>query len=890
MNFQKWKNLLLRFFFRSTPNAVKLHQELCSQLLTYSRKPVSEVLQSLQTSAKGLNQSEVHDRLKQYGLNQISHEKPPAWYHLLLRNFTNPFVVLLIFLGAVSYFLGETDAVIIIACMVLLSVVMRFIQEYRSNKAAEKLKALVSTKATVLRWRDQDPEPKALEIDIKYLVPGDIIHLSAGDLVPADVMLVSAKELCLSQAALTGEAMPIEKDESFRNTKEDASALEMPNLCFMGTNVLSGCATAAILRTGDQTYFGCTAKSITGYRPATSFDLGVNKVSWLLINLMFVMVPAVLLINGFSKGNWFEAFLFSLSVAVGLTPELLPMIVTTNLAIGAVNMSRHKVIVKRLNAIQNFGAMDILCTDKTGTLTQDRIILEKYLNADGEENEEVLSYAYLNSFYQTGLKNLLDIAVLEHKNLEKELELNHAYRKIDELPFDFNRRRMSVILEKNPQTHLLICKGSTEEIFSICETVKTNGTISPFTEEIKSKLESLKNELNEDGMRVLAVGYKEIPNGKNKEYRLQEENQLTFLGFLAFLDPPKQSATMAIAHLNEYNVQVKVLTGDNELVTQKICNWVSLPIEGILTGSEIEKMNEEELKKAVEHITVFAKLNPLQKTQVIAALKSNGHIVGYLGDGINDAPALREADIGISVDTAVDIAKESADIIMLEKSLLFLGDGVLEGRKTFGNIIKYIKMAVSSNFGNVFSVLGASAIFPFLPMLPVQLLTQNLLYDFSQTAIPFDHVDKEFLFKPRKWDPRGIAKFMFFIGPISSLFDYATFAVMWFFFLANTPEKQALFQSGWFIEGLLSQTLIVHMIRTQKIPFLESIASLPLLLTTFIVMAVGIYIPYSYIGHSIGLVSLPGSYFYWLAAIILSYCLLTQLVKVWYIRRYHEWL
>lgn len=877
-------------WLRPKKSTQEVGNKLNADLLACAKMPAADLLQFLQTSEKGLNQSEVGHRLKKYGINEISHEKAPTWYVLLLRNFRNPFNILLIFLGIVSLLLGEKDSAIIIAFMVLLSVMMRFIQEYRSNNAAEKLKLLVSTKATVVRLGHEHEGSKCHEINIKYLVPGDIIRLSAGDMIPADLRLINAKELFVSQASLTGESLPVEKDESLKPSGEAKNPLEMPNLCFMGTNVLNGTATAVIINTGNQTYFGSMAKNLVGQRPLTSFDLGVNKVSWLLIQFIFIMVPIVFVINGITKGDWFEAFLFSLSVAVGLTPEMLPMIVTANLARGAVEMSRHKVVVKRLNAIQNFGAMDILCTDKTGTLTQDRIILEKYLDAEGEEDEEVLNYAYLNSFYQTGLKNLLDVAVLEHKTLEKELQLDRSFRKIDEIPFDFNRRRMSVVVEETPNQHLLISKGAVEEILAICTQAKINHVVSPMTPEELKKLGQLQQELNEDGLRVLAVAYKEIPNGTHREYHVQDESALTFLGYLAFLDPPKHSTSKAIASLKEYNVQVKVLTGDNELVTQKICKWVELPIEGVLTGNQIESMSDEELNKAVLKTTIFAKLTPLQKPRVIKALKSCGHIVGFLGDGINDAPALREADIGISVDTAVDIAKESADIIMLEKNLMFLGQGVIEGRKTFGNIIKYIKMAVSSNFGNVFSVLGASAILPFLPMKSVQLLTQNLLYDFSQTTIPFDHVDTEFLQMPRKWDPNGIARFMLFIGPISSIFDYVTFGVMWFFFAANIPERQALFQSGWFIEGLLSQTLIVHMIRTQKIPFFQSIASLPLLLTTIIVMSIGIYIPYSYVGRSIGFVPLPGDYFYWLAAILFSYCLLTQLVKVWFIKRYNYWL
>lgn len=851
--------------------------------------PLTDILKEFKTGQEGLAEAEASDRLREYGLNQIAHEKAPKWYTLLLKNFKNPFNALLISLGVISYFLGQIDAVLIICLMVILSVTLRFVQEFRSNKAAEKLKALVSTKATVLRISEEETNSQKQEIDIKFLVPGDVIHLSAGDMLPADVRLISAKELFVSQASLTGEAFPVEKDESFVGNHSDG-ALEMPNMCYMGTNVLNGSATAVIIKTGNQTYFGSMAKNLSGYRPMTSFDIGVNKVAWLLIRFMFIMVPVVFFLNGWTKGDWFEAFLFSLSVAVGLTPEMLPMIVTANLAKGAVNMSRRKVVVKRLNAIQNFGAMDILCTDKTGTLTQDRIILEKHLNIQGEEYEEALNFGYLNSFYQTGLKNLLDIAVLENSVLKKRSNLEQQYRKVDEIPFDFSRRRMSVVVESTSNQHLLICKGAVEEIVGVCTEVEMGRMIVPLTEEIKLQAQKLKENLNKDGLRVLAVAYKEITNPGHKEYHPQDENGLVLVGYLAFLDPPKLGTEQAIANLLTYNVQVKVLTGDNELVTRKICQWVNIKIENVLNGSQIENMSDEELKKSVDQTTVFAKLAPLQKARIISCLKSNGHTVGYLGDGINDASALREADVGISVDTAVDIAKESADIIMLEKSLLFLAEGVVEGRKTFANIIKYIKMAASSNFGNVFSVLGASAILPFLPMQSIQLLVQNLLYDLSQTAIPFDHVDNEYLRIPRKWDPRGIARFMIFIGPISSIFDYTTFAVMWYVFGANSPAHQSLFQTGWFIEGLLSQTLIVHMIRTPKIPFIQSMPSMSLLITTGIVMAAGIYIPYSYVGMSLGLTPLPISYFPWLIGTLLCYCLLLQVVKKWFIKRYNYWL
>ncbi len=868
-------------------NHTTFHQDVVGNLQVYSDMILPEIFQALETKEAGLTSNEVEEALEHYGPNEIISEKSLTWYHLLLKSYVNPFNILVSALGFIYYFLGDIDGMIIIAVMVLMSVGIRFIQEFRSNASAEKLKAMVSTKATAIRRADVKSPSIKIEIPIQELVPGDIIFLSAGDMLPADVYLISSKELYVSQSALTGESMPVEKYELPVFKKSDAqNVLDKPNLCFMGTNVLNGTATAVIITTGNNTFFGSMAKNIIGHRPETSFDIGINKVTWLLIRFMFVMVPVVFLINGTTKGDWFEAFLFALSVAVGLIPEMLPMIVTSNLAKGAVKMARSKVIVKRLNSIQNFGSMDILCTDKTGTLTQDKVILERYLNPQGEEDDDVLKYGYLNSYYQTGLKNLMDIAVLEHK----ELHLEREFRKIDEIPFDFIRRRMSVVVEKDHEKQLMICKGAVEELLSICTHVNSDGQIVPMTDELHQQLMEIKNDLNEEGLRVLALGYKDLVAEPCQEYKAKDEHSLILMGFLAFLDPPKEGVEIAIKELQQLNVQVKILTGDNETVTRRICKWVNLTVEKALNGHEIEAMSDEELKVQVEHTTIFAKLSPIQKSRVIAMLKANGHSVGFLGDGINDAPALREADVGISVDTAVDIAKESADIIMLEKSLLFLKDGVVEGRHTFGNIIKYIKMAVSSNFGNVFSVLGASALLPFLPMMPLQLLVQNLLYDISQITIPFDSVDKDFLIKPRKWNPSGIARFMVFIGPISSIFDYTTFALMWFVFGANTVGTQTLFQTGWFVEGLLSQTLIVHMIRTQKIPFIQSIASLPLLLTTALVMAVGIYLPYTYVGESIGLTPLPTNYFYWLVATLISYCVLVQFVKIWFIRRFHYWL
>lgn len=888
MNEKTLSKLFPWFFSRKeTERTVSVTENLKK----YSQMMSVEIFHLLQTNEVGLVGSEAKERLKEYGLNEISLEKPPTWYQLLYRSYLNPFNILLTVLMFITYFLGDTDGTTIIAVMVALSVGIRFIQEFRSNLSAEKLKSMVSTKAAVIRRGDSKSPPTKIEIPFEDIVPGDIIFLSAGDMLPADVFLISSKELFVSQSALTGEAMPVEKfNIPFGQENPTKDLLDTPNMCFMGTNVLNGTGYAVVIATGDNTFFGSMAKNIIGYRPLTSFDIGINKVTWLMIRFMLVMVPFVFIINGVNKGNWFDAFLFAVSVAVGLVPEMMPMIVTSNLAKGALKMAQNKVIVKHLNSIQNFGAMNILCTDKTGTLTQDRIILEKHLNLNGEFNNEVLQYGFLNSYYQTSLKNLLDNAVLEHEEIKNELQLEKAFRKVDEIPFDFTRRRMSVVVEKGPGVDLLICKGAVEEIIDVCEQARIDSDVVSFTEQIKTGVLRLRDDLNEDGLRVLAVAYKEMPSVPNKEYKIKDESSLILLGFLAFLDPPKQTAEAAIAELKELQVQVKVLTGDNEIVTRKICKWVGLDVENSLNGHEIDNMNDEELKVKAEKTTIFVKMSPLQKSRVISMLKAKGHIVGFLGDGINDAPALREADVGISVDTAVDIAKESADMIMLEKSLMFLKEGVLEGRKTFGNIIKYVKMALSSNFGNVFSILGSSILLPFLPMMPLQLLVQNLLYDISQVTIPFDNVDQDFLQKPRKWNPGGITRFMVFIGPISSIFDYTTFAIMWFVFGANSIANQALFQTGWFVEGLLSQTLVVHMIRTRKIPFIQSIASFPLILTTILIMAVGIYIPYTFVGTSLAMTPLPNAYYYWLLATLICYCTLTQLVKVWFIRRFQYWL
>jgi Mg2+-importing ATPase len=878
-----------------------------------AREDIDQLLQRLGTSRAGLTESEAEERLDQYGANEVAHERPPRWYIQLPLAFKNTFIILLIALAILSYVTGDIAATLIISIMVLISGLLRFFQEYRSTQAAEKLKAMVSTTATVSRINadddHDDDSPNKLatahhetirEVPIKLLVPGDIVHLAAGDMVPADVRLLGSKDLFISQAALTGESIPVEKHQPSSNNNdgqgylEDAGAssgtqFDLRNICFMGTNVVSGTAAAVVVATSNHTALGSLARAIVGKRAMTSFDRGVNSVSWLLIRFMLVMVPLVFLINGLTKHNWTEAFFFALAVAVGLTPEMLPMIVTANLARGAVAMSCRKVIVKNLNAIQNMGAMDVLCTDKTGTLTRDKVILERHLDIYGDTDPEVLNYAYLNSFYQTGLKNLLDIAVLEHGELRHQLRLGQDFHKIDEIPFDFVRRRMSVVVEQRDKEHLLICKGAVEEMLDICARVRSKGEVVPLDDSLREESKSSARTLNEDGLRVLAVAYKEIPDPRFP-YAVVDESEMVLAGFLAFLDPPKETAAEAISALAQHGVQIKVLTGDNEIVTRKICREVGLSVDQTVLGNTLAVMTDEELDETVEGTTVFAKLSPIDKSRVIKALKRTGRTVGFLGDGINDAPALREADVGISVDTAVDIAKESAEIILLEKNLLVLENGVIEGRQTFGNIIKYIKMGTSSNFGNMFSVLGASALLPFLPMLPLQLIVNNLLYDLSQTAIPFDSVDPDYVLKPRKWLINDIGRFMLCIGPISSIFDYTTYALMWWIFRATTEARQGLFQSGWFIESLLTQTLIIHVIRTGKIPFIQSRASLPLMLLTITIMAIGIYIPFSPLATYLGFVALPKVYFLWLVATLLSYCTLTQLIKVWYIRRFRHWL
>ncbi|MDE6623215.1 MAG: magnesium-translocating P-type ATPase [Alistipes sp.] len=859
-------------------------------------QPLAAVFNYFQTSPDGLDSAEVARRQSLYGKNEVEHERRENPLTMFVKAFINPFIGVLTGLVVISYLLdvylaepAEQDwtAIIIISTMVVLSAILRFWQEWKASVSSAALQRMVTNTCAVKRAGRE-----AEEIGIDDLVPGDLVLLSAGDMVPADLRIVESKDLFISQASLTGESESIEKHPEVQGKRfRKGSVVELDNICYMGSNVVSGAATGIVFATAGDTYLGTIAKSIAGHRATTAFDRGIAKVSMLLIRFMLVMVPFVFLVNGLTKGDWLDAFLFAVSVAVGLTPEMLPMIVTANLSKGAVAMSRKKTIVKDLNAIQNFGAMNILCTDKTGTLTCDRVVLERHVNADGsaDKDKRILRHAYFNSYFQTGLRNLMDKAILSHvKELDME-SLKESYRKVDEIPFDFTRRRMSVVVEDRQGKRQIITKGAVAEMLDVCSHTEVGGEAVPLTDELRRKAKQISERMNNEGLRVLAVAQKSFSD-KGGGFAVEDERDMVLIGYLAFLDPPKQSAANAVRRLHEHGIEVKVLSGDNEAVVRTISRQVGIDTTRSVTGPALEAMDAAEKRLAVQRATIFSRLTPMQKTEIITLLQAQDNTVGFLGDGINDAAALRQSDIGISVDSAVDIAKESADIILLEKDLMVLENGVEEGRRTFGNIIKYVKMTASSNFGNMFSVLVASAFLPFLPMLSIHLLIQNLLYDISQTAIPFDRMDDDYLRKPRRWDSSDLSRFMIWIGPISSIFDITTYLLMWYVFGCQSPEMQTLFQSGWFIEGLLSQTLIVHMIRTRKIPFIQSRASWPVMLMTGVVMAVGIVLPFTSLGASVGLMPLPWSYFPWLVLTLLAYCTLTQAVKVWYIRRFQKWL
>ena len=843
-----------------------------------------KVLEKLKTAPSGLTAKEANERLEEFGLNEVASQKPIPWYILLVKAFNDPFIYVLALLLVVSAATRDFEASIVMSLMILFSAGLHFVQEFRSQKASLALKELIETTCAVTR------DGITKEIPMDEVVPGDIVELSTGDMIPADSRVIWTKDLFVNQSSLTGESMPIEKFENTSGMLEDdnATALDFHNLAFMGTDVLSGQGRMVVLKTGESTFFGDIASKATKSRGETSFDRGVKSVSKLLIRFMIVMVPIVFLINGLSKGDWGEAFFFSIAVAVGLTPEMLPMIITSNLAKGAITMSKKKVIVKELNAIQNLGAMDILCTDKTGTITEDKVVLVQHVNPIGGKSNRVLELAFINSNYQTGWKNVMDHAVIEYFSDNKTGNNTETLEKIDEIPFDFTRRRLTVAVKDGDQ-HMMITKGAVEEMLKVCSHVELEGEVVSLTPELKDKMETVSIDMNKEGMRVLGVAYK-MDVHDSAVYSIKDEKNMILVGFMGFLDPPKQSSIAAIKSLHEHGVNVKVLTGDNEIVAQKICREVGIEVNRTILGSELEEMSDQDLMNATEEVNLFAKLNPTQKSRIISLLQQKGHTVGFMGDGINDAPALRTADVGISVDTAADITKEASSIILLEKSLLVLEDAVLEGRTVFGNMMKYIKMTISSNFGNVFSVLIASAFLPFLPMLSIQLLIQNLIYDVAQLTIPWDKVDEEDLKEPSKWGTSDLLKFTFSVGPVSSIFDVLTFLLMWFVFNANTIQDAALFHTGWFVIGLITQTVVVHVIRTKKIPFIQSNAGIGVTLSTLVVIAVAVFIPGSTFGTFFNFVALPYSYWKWMILIVIAYVLTTQVVKTIYIKINKQWL
>ena len=869
-------------------NTVKLTDE---QRMSYGSLSVEDALKQLDSRKEGLTSKEIQKRFAINGINEIPREKHVYWFVRLMKAYINPFSGIMFFLSLVTLFTNLTQpaaqrnyaTVIIIFTIISISGFLKFIQEGRSEKETKKLESLTKNMVDVIRNNQE------AEIDLKELVPGDIVKLNAGSIIPADSRIIENQDLFVSQAMMTGESLPVEKTDKVGDGNH--SLFDWPSLLFMGTHVVSGSATALVLYTGARTYLGAVARHTQVKRGMTSFEKGVNSVSMLLIRFMFVMVPIVFLLNGFLKGNWLEALLFSLSIAVGLTPEMLPMIVTTNLAKGAVALANKKTIVRRLESIQTFGEMDVLCTDKTGTLTQDNIQITRFINAEGNEDLNVLIFAYLNSSFQTGMKGVIDRAIItkaEEANLTDKIK---HITKVDEIPFDFERRRLSVLLTEDNQQHELVTKGAIQEIFDVCTKVRIKGQDVEFTQKHKDELKKLASELNEGGMRDLAVAYK-VDVTKPGEFSVADESDMTLIGLLGMYDPPKETASDALKLLKEQGIAIKVLTGDNPIVTARICELVGLDGSKMILGSDLDKIDDAKLNIMVEETTVFCKLTPLQKERVVNALRIK-HTVGYMGDGINDAPALHAADVGISVDTAVDIAKAAADIILLEKDLHILATSVTEGRKIFGNIVKYIKMTSSSNFGNMLSVLVASAFLPFLPMIPLQILLLNLIYDISQTAIPWDNVDASYLLKARKWDASSIRRFMLIVGPTSSVFDIATFLLLWFVFGYNKvgdPNLVRLFQTGWFIESLLSQTLIIHLIRTEKIPFIQSRASWQVLLMTTLLMTIGIILPFSPIHGAISMAALPPAYFGYLTILLLGYGTLLQITKYFYIRTFKQWL
>ena len=882
----------------------------------YAYREVSQIYQELELSQEGLSQAQVELMREKYGANSFSGQKNDTMLRRLRRAFINPFHIILFTLGIISLatdvilvsdFARNATTATIIFSMILISGTIRLVQEIRAKNASKQLNRLIHESITVRRAGEVE------EIPAEELVVGDIVLLSAGDRVPADLRLTKVSDLFLSQAAITGESAILEKNTKALSYCNQESLTHFENLALMATTVISGKGEGIVLAVGKDTLYGSFAKEDSDEKQ--SFQKGANSIAWVMLRFIAVLIPIVFLILKITGGKWLESFAFALSVAVGLMPEMLPMIVTTCLAKGAVSMSKKQTIVKNLNSIQNFGAIDILCTDKTGTLTQDKVVLEYHLNVNGEDDTRVLRHAYLNSYFQTGYKNLMDLAII-HKTEEEEaadpklLDLSENYVKIDEIPFDFTRRRLTTVVQDKKGKKQMVTKGAVEEMLSICSFAECDGTVQPLTEELRKRILQTVENLNDKGFRVLAIAQKSNPSPVGA-FGVKDECEMVLIGYLAFLDPPKESTADAIRALKEHGVTTKILTGDNDKVTRTICKQVGLEVCNMLLGSDLDEMADQELAKAVETTEVFAKLTPDQKARVVSVLRKNGHTVGFMGDGINDAAAMKAADIGISVDTAVDVAKESADIILLEKDLMVLEEGIVEGRKTYANMIKYIKMTASSNFGNMFSVLAASALLPFLPMMSIHLIFLNLIYDLSCTAIPWDHVDEEFIAIPRKWDASSVGSFMIWIGPTSSIFDFTTYIFMYFVFCplfvskgilfrdlaahysgAELAAVQAryigMFQAGWFVESMWSQTLVIHMIRTPKLPFIQSRASAPVTLLTMTGIAVLTVIPFTPFGAALGFTALPVSYFAYLIPCILLYMILATSLKKAYVRYYGE--
>lgn len=863
------------------------HKKIEIELKEKSLLQQKELLEQYKVTIEGYNELEAAEKLEQVGKNKIRTKQEKSFLKRIQEAIINPFNVVLILVGMVTFL---TDIVftkqpsyatfILILVTVFISAIISFREQEKSNQAAKKLEKMITNKVDVIRHGQNK------QVDIENIIPGDIVKLSSGDMLPGDVRFLQVKDLFIDQATLTGESLPVEKQITAK-PEEELTSLE--NIGFMGTNVISGTATAIVLTTGNQTYFGSMAKEIVTDKGKSSFEKGVDSVSKLLIRFMIVMVPIIFLVNVFTKHNFIESLLFGITIAVGLTPEMLPVIMTSTLAKGAVAMSKKKTIVKRLGAIQTFGEMDILCTDKTGTLTEDKIILEKYMNVKGEEDKRILKHAFLNSYFQTGLKNLIDVAIIERVEKEEMGFLKGKYIREDEIPFDFTRRRMSVVLRDDTGKRQLITKGAVDEMLSICSFVEEEGNVIKLDASYRKKAKQVYETYNKQGLRVLAIAQKNEIH-EIETFGLQDEKDMVLLGFVGFLDPPKTSAKTAIEALEKHGVRVVVLTGDSEAVAVNVCEKLQIKASNYLTGKQIEEMELEKLKNQIETCQLYCKLSPFQKQQIVKLYQEKGHTVGYMGDGINDSPPLKQSDVGISVDSAVDIAKETADILLLEKDLNVLEEGVIGGRKTFANISKYIKMATSGNFGNMLSVMIASICFPFLPLLPIHILIQNLLNDFGQLGMPFDTVEEKTIQKPKKWDAKGITRFMFWFGTLSTIIDVLCFAFLWYGMKFNTIEKATLFQTGWFVFGIISQTLMIYMIRTEKIPFVGSKPSKQLILSTFFVVIITLIIGFTTFATVFDLMVLPITYLIGLFVLIFLYASFIQIVKRKYIRKYGEWI